>query len=165
MALPSFVAKTLNARQQLAVTAAFGDLGQAEDAPYVNRGAYVDSVNAATGSPLGSPWCANALSRWLRMGGYPLPEAAGATKSWLGYGTWISKIVLLPVSLPCVIVYGVNGVPDHVGLGVGRIVRGGASVMLDIEGNTSLTAYDAEGWIVALKEVEVSRVLGIGVLS
>jgi hypothetical protein len=55
------------------VERAHDDIGEGEDLDAsgqgTNRSAYCDRVNARFGSPLGSPWCANAGAGWWKDGG------------------------------------------------------------------------------------------------
>lgn len=141
------------------VEAAHNDIGEHEDPPGSNRGAYVDAVNLEFGSPLGSYWCANAGGHWWKKAGATLPpDNVGSVARWMRFAQHAGLWVQAPAP-GYAIIYGApeTGVPDHLTI-VEQVV--GARV-LEIGGNTTLTAgFDRNGWIVQQKEANYKRILG-----
>ena len=141
------------------VCAAHDDIGEHEDPPGSNRGAYVDAVNQEFGSPLGSAWCANALGHWFKKAGASIPpDNVGSADRWRRFGQhaglWTDE-----AQPGYAVIYGdrSTGLAHHVGI-VEQIVNGR---VLTIEGNTTLVpGYDREGWIVQQKEIAHEKVLG-----
>jgi len=131
------------------------DVGICEVPPGSNRSGRIDQYNAAVGAPVGSYWCASAVSAWFREAGAMTPPMGAAScDRWM---TW-AKAQGLWRSEPAIgraVVYGKPGDASHIGV----VVRT-APHLLSMEGNTTLDGYSRNGEVVTLKYVRVVRVLG-----
>lgn len=145
------------------VEAAHDDIGECEEPPGSNRGRYPDLVNQEFGSPLGSYWCANAVGHWWKKAGAGRPPVVGSTKSWLAWAKITGRFRPSRPEPGDAVLYGAHGVPEHIGI-VARVVDDPASPggrrVVTIEGNTSLGAYDRNGWIIDQKPETAARVIG-----
>lgn len=148
------------------VEAAHDDIGQGEDigpdGKGTNRSAYVDRVNARFGSPLGSYWCANAVSGWWKDAGAELPPTPGLCESWRKWSFLTNRFRSAPRPGYAVL-YGEATHASHIGI-VARLVPDltaahGRRVIV-IEGNTSLGEYSRDGWIVAEKTMNAEHLIG-----
>ena len=97
-----------------------------------NRSPSIDSANRAAGIPLGSPYCASMVSRWLRMSGAIYPAYRGGysrafvtkesltlpLKHWQDLSGWL-------------LVFKRNG-GGHIG-----VIESGSVIVKTIEANTS----------------------------
>lgn len=142
--------------EQSIVRRAMRDIGIVEMPPGSNRSPTIDEYVGAVGSPVGSRWCAAAVAAWWRDCGAGVPGIDGGSyNAWKAWAererSWSNEPY--PGSA---VVYGRNGVAVHIGV----IVRV-SPVLLSVEGNTSIAGdFDADGLAVALKRVDVARVLG-----
>lgn len=151
----SWLPSDLDPRLLRAIAAALDDVGEMESPAGSNRGPYVDALNAAAGSPLGSFWCATALASWVRAGGLPMPtHDVGACETWRRWGFETGRFSSHP-ALGAVALYGQH--PDHA-THCGLVVRLGP--VSDVEANTSLAGYSRNGEVVALKAVDTSWLIG-----
>jgi hypothetical protein len=55
------------------------DIGICEIPPGSNRSGRIDEYVTATGAPLGSFWCAAAVSAWFREAGAGIPPSSSAS--------------------------------------------------------------------------------------
>lgn len=158
-----FLPDDLPALNRRIVEYAHADIGECEEPPGSNRGRYPDTVNAEFGSPPGSYWCANAAAHQWKHAGAGLPPVPGSCESWHQWAKVANRLVDVPVPGAAVL-YSADGKrADHIGI-VERVVPDpeapkGRRVMT-IEGNTSLTAYDRNGWVMDQKAENTQRVLG-----
>lgn len=137
------------------VRRALTDVGLLEMPPGSNRSPRIDEYNRAVGSPVGSYWCASALSAWFRESGARTPPTSAAScDAWLSWATHHGYLSSRPVEGAAVL-YGVPGDASHCGVVV-RLTP----LRLSCEANTSLSRYDRNGIAVTLKEIDTSRVLG-----
>lgn len=151
----SWLPSDLDERLMRVICAALDDVGEHEQPPGSNRGPYVDALNAATGSPLGSYWCANAVTSWVRRGPLPMPSRdLGSCESWR---RWALETARLDSHrrLGDVVLYGTT--PTHASH-IGLLVC--LDPMLTVEGNTTIAGYSRDGVAVQCKLLNAERVLG-----
>ena len=142
------------------VRRAMADIG-IEETGVKNRSPYIDELLKAAGTVVGQPWCAAAVRQWLADAGAAVPARdAASCDVWMTWairrGQWhaaTSPYVPLPGDL---VVYGVPGDANHIGVWVRTTARGGRAV----EGNTSFAGFEREGVAVDYKPVATTRVLG-----
>jgi len=109
------------------------DIGLVEEPPGSNRSPTIDSYLNAVGTPLGSPWCAAAVSAWFRDCGAVIPAAAaGSCESWHSMGKVRGRLTLTPQPGYAVL-YDLagDGYADHMGV----VVRTDP-LILTVEANT-----------------------------
>jgi len=147
---------TLN---KLIVTRAILDVGLLEEPPGSNHSPTIDGYLTAVGSPLGSAWCAAAVSAWFRDAGAAYPHsAAGSCAMW--YEVGLDTGMLSHVPAPgCAVLYDFSGDghADHMGV----VVRTDP-LILSVEANTTLprqTGNEREGVACVLKLVDTAHVL------
>lgn len=131
------------------------DIGICEIPLGSNRSGRIDEYVNAVGSPLGSYWCAAAVSAWYREAGAKTPpKDAGSCDAWVAWAkasnTWTSN-----PAIGRAVVYGKPTDASHIGV----VIRTDP-LLLSVEGNTSLDAYDRNGIAVDLKKVNRLRVIG-----
>lgn len=145
--------------QKCVIARAMVDIGLLEEPPGSNRSPTIDSYLNAVGSPLGSSWCAAALSAWVRDAGGKLPpDAAGSCNSWFAMAQAHGTLSKVP-GLGSVVLYayGAPGVADHCGV----IVRTDP-LLLSVEGNTTMKRQlgsQREGVGCTIGEVDHDHVL------
>ena len=140
-------------------------IGVCEVPPGSNRGPEIDAWATEFGSPLGSFWCALSVGKACKEGGLWIPSCdVGACNEWVLRGNRAGLVTQVPVPGAAVVytngqvVSGgrYDGQRDAVHIGLVLRVE---PVLLSIEGNTVLGAFDPNGWVQALKEVDTKRVL------
>lgn len=138
------------------VKRALCDIGICEIPPGSNRSGRIDFYNQQTHAPLGSFWCASAVTAWYREAGADVPPKAQASCDvWMEWakkeGLWHKE-----PTYGAAVVYGKPGDANHIGVVV-RLTP----LLLSVEGNTSIGGeFSRNGVAVDLKEVSRSRVLG-----
>jgi len=148
-----------------AIDYALQHVGVCEDPVGSNRGPEIDAWAREFGSPLGSSWCALSVGKSRKVGGLWIPtNDVGACNEWVFQATRAGLTRTAPEPGAAVVYTNgqriVGGRYDgqldavHIGL-VLRVTP----VLLSIEGNTVLGAFDRNGFVQALKEVEIKRVL------
>lgn len=148
------------------VEKAHDDIGEGEDigpsGKGTNRSAYVDGVNTLFGSPLGSYWCGNDVGKWWKDAGAEIPAVPGVANNWYvwAYHTGRFRSTAYPGYAA---LFGSPTHVEHIEI-VARLVPDpttthGARV-INIGGNTSLGGYTHDGWIVAEKICDASRLVG-----
>jgi len=121
------------------------DVGLLEEPPGSNRSPVIDSYLNAVRSPLGSSWCAAAVTAWFRDCGAVIPaSAAGACESWYSMAKERGRIAPTP-AIGYAVLYDLarTGYPDHMGV----VVRTDPLV-LTVEANTIMkrqTGNEREG--------------------
>lgn len=151
----SWLPNTLDARAMAAVLAALNDVGEMETPAGSNRGPYVDALAVAAGSPLGSYWCATAVTSWWRAAHLAVPpKDAGACEAWRKWAFETGRFSAHP-DYGAVALYGDS--PTHASH-CGLVVRLGP--VCDVEANTSLAGYSRNGEVVTLKAVDTTRLIG-----
>lgn len=164
--LPDSLIPEVGAGVRRALDYALAHVGVCEDPIGTNRGPEIDLWAREFGSPLGSYWCALAVAKARSVGGLWVPEHdAGSCDEWVYQARHAG--VMSPLPVPGAAVVYTNG----------RLLRGGRFAgqfdavhiglvlrttprLLAIEGNTTIGTFDRSGYVLALKEVEASRVLG-----
>ena len=150
---------------QMALDYALLHIGVCEDPVGSNRGPDIDAWATEFGSPLGSYWCALSVGKARKEGGLWIPsENVGACNEWVLQGTRAGLMTQTPVPGAAVlytngqVISGgrYDGQRDAVHIGLVLRVE---PVLLSIEGNTVLAAFDRNGWVQTLKEVDTTRVL------
>jgi hypothetical protein len=140
-------------------------VGVCEDPVGSNRGPDIDAWASEFGSPLGSYWCALAVGKARKCGGLWIPSHdVGACNEWVLQATADGVIAKDPEAGAAVVYTNGNritrgryaGQMDAVHIGLVLRVE---PVLLSIEGNTVLGPFDRNGFVQALKEVDVKRVL------
>jgi hypothetical protein len=152
-------------RIQTAVAFARAFAGMHEEPIGSNRGLRIDDWAREFGSPVGSPWCALAVAKARRMGGLWVPERdAGACNQWVLEGRRLRLLSDTP-AVGAAVIY-----TDHQRIVGGRydgqlhavhmgLVCDATAQLAAIEGNTSLTRFEHDGWIQAVKPIDTARVL------
>lgn len=130
-----------------------------------NRGLDIDAWATEFGSPLGSSWCALAVGKARKEGGLWIPSRdVGCCDEWVYQATRAGLTRTAPEAGAAVVYTSHNrltggrydGQLDAIHIG---IVLRVTPVLLSIEGNTTLAAFDRNGFVQALKEVDVKRIL------
>lgn len=131
------------------------DVGLCEMPPGSNRSQRIDEYNTATGAPVGSYWCASAVTAWWRESGADVPShSAASCDAWLAWAHATARFTATP-SPGDVVLYGTPADASHCGV----VVRV-SPLLLSVEGNTSLGGFDRNGVAVDLKLVNTPRVIG-----
>ena len=146
------------------INAAHENVGEMEEPG--NRGRFPDACNRASGSPLGSPYCASACVKWYDEGGARRPPVAGGScdvwRDWAQkHGLWLDAAS--PEALPGDVVLYTNWkrLPNgrwdafHAGV-MGRF----APARLSYEANTSSVGFSRDGLAMLLKGTNTPAVLG-----
>ena len=140
-------------------------VGVCEDPVGSNRGPDIDAWANEFGSPLGSYWCALSVGKARTCGGLWTPSHdVGACNEWVLQATADHVTAKDPEPGAAVVYTNSNrltsgryaGQMDAVHIGLVLRVE---PVLLSIEGNTVLGPFDRNGFVQALKEVDVKRVL------
>ena len=140
-------------------------IGVCEDPPGSNRGPEIDAWAKEFGSPLGSYWCALSVGKARKEGGLWIPSSdVGACNEWVLQGTRAGLLTTDPAPGAAVVYTNgqviaggrYDGQRDAVHIGLVLRVE---PVLLSIEGNTVLGAFDRNGWVQTLKEIDRQRVL------
>jgi hypothetical protein len=148
-----------------AIDYALRHVGVCEEPPGSNRGPEIDAWAKEFGSPLGSYWCALSVGKARKVGGLWIPtHDVGACNEWVLQATHAGLVTTEPIPGAAVVytngqlVAGgrYDGQRDAVHIGLVLRVE---PVLLSIEGNTVLGAFDRNGWVQTLKEVDTRRVL------
>lgn len=140
-------------------------VGVCEDPIGSNRAPEIDAWAREFDSPLGSSWCALSVGKARKVGGLWIPtHDVGSCDEWVLQATRAGLTRMDPEPGAAVLYTSgqriVGGRYDgqldavHIGL-VLRV----APVLLSVEGNTILGAFDRNGFVQALKEVQTNRVL------
>jgi hypothetical protein len=131
------------------------DIGICEMPPGSNRSGRIDEYAVAVGCPVGSFWCAAALSAWWREAGAEIPpREAASCDAWMRWARETGRWTDAP-AIGRAVVYGIPGDASHIGV----VVRT-EPLLLSVEGNTSIDAFSRNGVAVDLKQVNRPRVLG-----
>lgn len=146
------------------VERAYCDLFIAERASAPNRGGRIDMYLRRAGVPedvIASGhgyWCAAWLGAVWDDAGAQIPPDYASVDSWMHWakknGTWSSSPVIGAAA-----VYGIPTDASHIGCVI-RIPKPDYPYLLDIEGNTTLNGYSANGVLVDGKMVATGRLLG-----
>jgi hypothetical protein len=155
-----------------ALEIAHQDIGVREKPRGSNRGARIDHYSQIAGAPLGSYWCASALTTWWKEAGLEVPPLAAtwwvqhklpvsgpaACKAWVHWALLTNRWSHEP-KIGAGIIYGVDmKSAEHCGLCVEWDPIDGTH--FSIEGNTTLDGYSRNGEVVTLKTVRTARLLG-----
>lgn len=148
------------------VERAHDDIGEGEDigpdGKGTNRSVYVDRVNTRFGSPLGSYWCGNDVGGWWQDAGAEIPDVPGVAENWRVWAFKTRRFSHVPVPGAAVL-YGTSTHAEHITV-LARVVPDptapGGHRLIDIGGNTSLSQYSRDGFIVAEKGVALDRLIG-----
>jgi hypothetical protein len=137
------------------VRRAIMDLGLCEIPPGSNRSPRIDGYLKAVGSPVGSPWCAAALSAWWRESGAEVPpKLAGSVDAWRAWGKATGRWSRAPIP-GAAAVYGTPEDASHI-----EVVARVSPQLLLVGGNVGLGSFTREGWVVDLRPLAVDRLLG-----
>jgi hypothetical protein len=156
----------MSAGVRSALDFALANIGVCEDPVGSNRGPEIDAWAREFGSPLGSYWCALAVAKARKVGGLWVPEFdAGSCDEWVYQARHARVMSQTPVPGAAVVYTNqrrissgrYNGQLDAVHIG---LVERVTPRLLAIEGNTTLGKYDRDGFVMTLKAVDESRVLG-----
>lgn len=155
MLLAQWLPSDLSQLQSDIVRRALQDVGVCEDPVGSNRSPEIDYYNTATGSPLGSSWCANIVTAWFRDAGAKVPPYnAGSCEQW---HTW-AKANGCWEDTPDVgygVLYGSSGLAHHM-----EVVVRTHPLLLSVGGNTTIDGFTTNGELCTLKVVATTRVLG-----
>ena len=140
-------------------------VGVCEDPVGSNRGPDIDAWANEFGSPPGSYWCALSVGKARKTGGLWIPSHdVGSCNEWFLQASRAGLTRSEPEPGAAVIYTNHNRVAggrydgqlDAVHIGLVLRVR---PVLLAIEGNTVISAFDRNGFVQTLKEVDRDRVL------
>jgi len=143
------------------IVRALADIGICEMPEGSNRSGVIDGYNTRAGAALGSYWCASALACWAWDCGLWAPPRGRAPScdEWVRHAKLAGRWHDSPLPGRAVIYHAAGNPSDanHCGL----VVRA-LPVLLSVEGNTTVggTQVERNGYAVALKRVNTSRVLG-----
>jgi hypothetical protein len=141
------------------------NIGVCEDPVGSDRGPEIDAWAREFGSPVGSFWCALSVGMARKAGGLWIPSHdTGSCNEWVYQATRAGLIRKVPERGAAVVytnhtvVHGgrYDGQLDAVHIGIVLRVE---PVLLSIEGNTVIGTFDRNGFVQALKEVDLKRVL------
>lgn len=168
---PKFAAWAATSVPQLnraIIERAIRDIGICEIPPGSNRSPRIDNYVKASGSPLGSYWCACwATAMWEDCGAKLPPHSRGSCDVLRDFaeseGLWHQT----PIE-GALVIYGrkdtdgswkllENGKPDAAHVGI--IIRA-LPYLISLEGNAAWSGYSTNGQAVVCKKVEMDRVLG-----
>ena len=129
-----------------------------------NRSPEIDAMCDRWGVPRGSAWCALwGATVWADAGAQvpPIDDAKGwhpaIAQTWLEWAFLTHRFNHQPIQGAAVL-YGDGGhAPAH---HLGACVLSVAPILMDLEGNTSLTGFSREGELTALKPVNTDRLIG-----
>jgi hypothetical protein len=140
-------------------------VGVCEDPVGSNRGPEIDAWAQEFGSPLGSYWCALSVGKARKTGGLWIPSHdVGACNEWVLQATRAGLMRKEPEPGAAVLytnhtkISGGRYDGQLEAIHIGLVLRV-QPVLLAIEGNTVVSAFDRNGFVQALKEVDTSRVL------
>lgn len=168
---PEFAAwlgRTLPDLNRSIVERAVRDLAVCEMPPGTNRSPRIDRYVAASGSPLGSYWCACwATAVWADCGAALPARDRGSCDVLRAFGEERGVFLQTPVE-GALVLYGAKerdgswkllagGKPDasHVGI----VIRA-LPYLISIEGNAAWGGHSRNGEAVVCKRVEADRVIG-----
>jgi hypothetical protein len=129
-----------------------------------NRSPEIDAMCAKFGVPLGSYWCALWTSDvWQRAGAQipPVNDAKGwhpaKAETWHQWAVATGRFTKIP-SLGRAVLYGKRkAAPAH---HIGCCVCALKPLLLDFEGNTSLSGFSTEGELTGLKPINAAELIG-----
>ena len=140
-------------------------VGVCEDPVGSNRGPEIDAWAREFVSPLGSAWCALSVAKARQVGDLWIPtHDVGSCDEWVLQATRAGLTRTDPEPGAAVVYTSgqriaggrYDGQLDAVHIG---LVLRVTPVLLAIEGNTALGAFERNGFVQALKEVQTDRVL------
>jgi hypothetical protein len=146
------------------VRAAQADLPILENPLGSNRSPEIDAMCDEFGVPRGSYWCGLWAARCWKKGGAQIPPIEvtathnwhpAKAHSWYEWAKATGRFSHSP-SFGAAPLYGTTAHVDHIGACVVAL----APLLMDLEGNTSLTGFSREGWLTDLKVVNASRLVG-----
>jgi hypothetical protein len=163
--IPASLVSQVSPAVRAALDFALSNIGVCEHPPGSNRGPEIDAWCTEFGSPLGSFWCAIAVGKTRKMGGLWIPSHdVGACNEWVYQGERAGLVTGTPEAGAAVVYtngkqltdgrYAGQRNAEHIGL-VLRV----EPVLMSIEGNTTLSRYDRNGYVQTLKEVDRDHVL------
>ena len=137
---------------------AMADIGICEMPPSSNRSGRIDAYNTRAGAPLGSYWCASAVTTWYVDAGADVPGTGRASCDVIMQ--WAKKQGLFvpkagPVLPGYMVLYGLETDAEHIGL----VIRE-SPYQISVEGNTSFSGFSRNGEAVLVKRVDSARVVG-----
>lgn len=163
--LAEWLPTTIDPVRRAIVEEAMMDDGIIENPLGSNRSGRIDAYCTACGSPLGSYWCAAAVTTWMKNAGAMTPPTeAGACRRWLAWGESLG-LRLPPGQDPQpgdLVLYGVGRDPYHIGVVIRvHAETGGARLLLSKEGNTSIGGASVvrNGVAVVTKAIDEPHVL------
>lgn len=151
-------------RVKLAIDWALLHIGVCEDPVGSNRGLEIDAWAKEFGSPLGSYWCALAVGKARKAGGLWIPTRdVGSCDEWYLQAEQAGKLLKEPCHGAAILYttgktlgpgrYAGRKDINHIGLAVRLTPK-----LFSVEGNTTLTGFDRNGYVMTLKECERARV-------
>jgi hypothetical protein len=163
--IPASLGTQVSDGVRAALDFALSNIGVCEDPPGSNRGPEIDAWCTEFGSPLGSFWCAIAVGKARKVGGLWIPSHdVGACNEWTYQAQRAGLVTGTPEPGAAVVYtngkqltdgwYAGQKNAEHIG-----IVLRVEPVLMSMEGNTTLSRYDRNGYVQALKEVGRDRVL------
>ena len=139
------------------------DIPILEDPIGSNRSPEIDAMCKRWGVPLGSAWCALWTATVWADAGAEVPPVRGdhyhpaIADTWRLWALETGRFRMYPVRGAAVL-YGAGGKePAH---HIGVCVTAQHPILMNFEGNTSVTGFTREGELTASKPVDTSRVIG-----
>lgn len=127
-----------------------------------NRSPEIDALCDEFGVPRGSSWCALWAAKKWKLGGAEIPPTSGDShpakcESWRKWAFRTNRFSVTP-ALGFAPLYDHNGdgLADHIGACVVSV----KPILMDFEGNTSLTGFSREGELTGLKQIDTSQLIG-----
>lgn len=164
--IPGSLAAVVTDNVRRALNFALENIGVCEHPPGSNRGPEIDEWACEFGSPPGSYWCALAVAKARKVGGLWIPSHdAGSCNEWVYQARALGLISDTPQPGAAVLYTNhqtvnrgrYDGQLEAIHIGLVLTVT---PVLTAIEGNTTLSGFDRNGWVQTLKEVNRDRVLG-----
>lgn len=127
-----------------------------------NRSPEIDAMCRRWGVPLGSYWCALwAATVWQDAGAQvpPITDSTGQhpalCQTWYEWARNTGRFTHKP-GMGYAPLYGTPAHAEHIGACVVSLVP----LVMDFEGNTSITGYSRQGELTGLKVVDATRLIG-----
>lgn len=128
-----------------------------------NRSPEIDAMCKRWGVPLGSAWCALWTASVWEDAGAQVPPIRGdhyhpaIAETWRKWALETGRFSSHPIRGAAVL-YGTNGhEPAH---HIGACVTAQVPLLMNFEGNTSITGFEREGELTSSKRVDATRLIG-----
>jgi hypothetical protein len=138
------------------------DIPILESPPASNRSPEIDAMCIRWGVPLGSAWCALWVATVWADAGAAVPPIKGDShparvESWRVWALETNRFSHSPM-IGAAVLYGAHGTEP--GSHIGACVTAITPILMNFEGNTTVTGFESEGELTSSKPVSVDRLIG-----